>query len=93
MKKVEKFNVRIVNTGDKYGRDDCLVNKEAPMVEFYDTRFTDPAFGERGQFVSRYYVSALLERQPSVGLCLHGGVYEWAVSAEGMEQVLAYINQ
>jgi len=93
MKKVEKFNVRIVNTGDKYGRDDCLVNSGAPLVEFYDSRYTDPSFGERGQFVARYYVSTLVERQPSVGLCLDGGVPEWSVSVEGMEQVLEYINQ
>lgn len=93
MEKVEKFNVRLVNTGERYGRDDCLVNDKAPMVEFYDSRYTDPSFGERGQFVSRYYVSTLLERPHHVGLCLDGGIPEWSVSAEGMQQVLEYIQQ
>ena len=92
MKKVEKFNVRLVNTGERYGLDDCLVNDKAPMVEFYDSRYAGASFGERGQFVSRYYVSTLLDRQP-LGLCLDGGVPEWSVSAAGMQQVVEYIQQ
>jgi hypothetical protein len=94
MIKIEKFNVRIVNTGDKFGRNDCLVNDKAPMVEFYDTRYTSSDFAGRGQFVSRYYVSTLLEdSQYPNGLCLDGGITEWSVSADGMKQVLEYIQQ
>ena len=93
MKKVEKFNVRIVNTGDKYGRNDCLVNNKEPMVEFYDTRFSDRDFDGRGQFVSRYYISTLSSSQYPNGLCLDGGIPEWSVSAEGMKQVLEFIQQ
>jgi hypothetical protein len=94
MIKIEKFNVRIVNTGDKFGRNDCLVNSKGAMVEFYDTRYTDSDFADRGQFVSRYYVSTLLEdNQYPNGLCLDGGITEWSVSADGMKQVLKYIQQ
>jgi hypothetical protein len=94
MKKVEKFNVRIVNTGDKYGRNDCLVNDKGAMVEFYDSRYTDSDFADRGQFVARYYVVTLLEdsHYPN-GLCLDGGIPAWSVSADGMKEVLEYIQQ
>jgi hypothetical protein len=94
MKKVEKFNVRIVNTGDKYGRNDCLVNDKSAMVEFYDSRYTDGDFAERGQFVSRYYITTLLEgSQYPNGLCLDGGIPAWSVSADGMKEILEYIQQ
>jgi len=93
MKKVEKFNVRIVKTGDKYGRNDCLTNDRAAMVEFYDSRYTDQTFGDCGQFVSRYYISTLVESKFPYGLSLDGGIPEWSVSAEGMAQVLEYIQQ
>jgi hypothetical protein len=47
----------------------------------------------RGQFVSRYYASTLLDGSGyPTGLCLDGGVAEWAVSANGMAQVLDYIK-
>jgi hypothetical protein len=92
MKQVEHFNIRIVNTGDKYGRNDCLTNTKAPMVEFYDARYTDKSFADRGQFVSRYYIETLTDSGCPRGLCLDGGVPEWSVSAEGMIQVLQYIQ-
>ena len=94
MKQVEKFNVRIVKTGEKYGRNDCLVNDKAAMVEFYDSRYDHADFLGRGQFVSRYYVSTLLEEsQYPNGLSLDGGIPEWSVSADGMNQVLEFIQQ
>ena len=87
---VENFNVRVVNTGDTYGLDDCLVNNGAELVEFYDKRYMHTS---RGQFVSRYYVSTLLRGNgyPN-GLCLDGRVDEWVVSGDGMAQVLDYIK-
>ena len=93
MKQVEKFNVRIVKTGDKYGRNDCLVNNKEPMVEFYDSRFSDRDFDGRGQFVSRYYISTLISSKYPNGLCLDGGIPAWSVSADGMKQVLEFIQQ
>jgi len=89
---VENFNVRIVNTGDTYGLNDCLVNNGAKLVEFYDKRYLHDSWMGRGQFVSRYYLSTLLSDTYPNGLCLDGGVAECAVSADGMAQVLAYIK-
>lgn len=93
MIKVEKFNVRILGLGERYGRNDCLVNKDEPMVEFYDGRYTNGSFGERGQFVSRYFVSTILNGNYSNGLCLHGGIDGWSVSAEGMKEVIKYAKE
>ena len=59
MLQVEKFNVRIVNTGDKYGLNDCLVNRKEQMIEFYDWRKVLPqsASGAPGQFNAEYLSS------------------------------------
>jgi hypothetical protein len=89
---VENFNVRIVNVGDAYGLNDCLVNKTAKLVEFYDKRYNHDSWMGRGQFVSRYYASTLIGGEYTDGLCLDGGVAEWVVSANGMAQVLDYIK-
>ena len=44
---VDKFNVRVVNKGDKFGRDFCLTHEsEKPMVEFYDARYPHTEFGQ-----------------------------------------------
>ena len=99
MLKIGKYNVRIVNKGDRYGRADCLTHDEdRPMVEFYDRRYTSEAW-PRGQFVSRYYVGTLLGHEgfyggePVGGLCLDGGnPNEWSVSADSMALVRAYLK-
>jgi len=93
--KLGKWNVRIVNTGDKYGRDMCLTNDKAPMVEFYDVRYPHTQYG---QFVSRYYISTILSQDSrggdySNGLCLDGRVPAWQVSAEDMAQVITFLKE
>jgi hypothetical protein len=93
MKRIEMFNIRIVNTGDKYGVNDCLTNNKAPMIEFYDARFTHGADGARGQFVTRYYIETITDSGCPNGLCLDGGVPVWFVSAEGMKEVIEYIKE
>lgn len=100
MLQIEKFNVRIVCKGDRYGRADCLTHDEdRPMVEFYDRRYAHGDWPDRGQFVSRYYVGTLLGHEgfyggePTGGLCLDGGnANEWSVSADGMAIVRAYLK-
>jgi len=92
--KLNKWNVRIVKTGDKYGRDMCLTNDKAPMVEFYDSRYPHT---EYGQFVSRYYISTILSQDSrggkySNGLCLDGRVPAWQVSAEDMVEVVSFLQ-
>jgi hypothetical protein len=92
--KLNKWNVRIVKTGDKYGRDMCLTNDKAPMVEFYDSRYPHTQYG---QFVSRYYISTILSQDSrggeySNGLCLDGRVPAWQVSAEDMVEVVSFLQ-
>ena len=93
MLKVEKYNVRIVNTGDKYGRNDCLTNDKERMVEFYDARYDHEGWGGRGQFITRYYASTILGGDFSIGLCLDGGIPDWNVGPEAMKQVVEYLKQ
>lgn len=90
------FNVRLVQIGESYGRDDCLTHGQGkydlhePMVEFYDARHMHTS---RGQFVSRYYVSTLLNgASRTSGLMLDGGVPEWTVDAASMQRVVDYLT-
>jgi len=95
MKLIGIFNVRIIRHGDRYGLEDCIELKGEPMIEFYDFRYADNRFGPRGQFVSRYYLSTLVDdeaRLSRTGLCLHGGVPGWSVSASEMREVFEYIR-
>jgi len=78
--------VRIVQKGDKYGRNFCLEHdKDDPMVEFY-------ALVDSMQFVSRYYLSTLLEGGQERGLCLDDGVPAWQISGEGMVRVREWLK-
>jgi hypothetical protein len=91
---VDKFNVRVVNKGDKYGLNFCLTHDgDKPLVEFYDVRYPHTEFG---QFVSRYYVETILSDKgngpKNSGLNLHGGVPEWTVSERHMDIVRAYLK-
>lgn len=81
--------LRLVQFGDNYGRNDQLVHDKAePMVEFFDTRYSHEPLG---QFVSRYYLSTLLDREADVGLNLDGGVPSWSVSAAAMNVVYQWL--
>lgn len=96
--KGRKFNVRIVRKGDKYGLNDCLTyEKEDPAVEFYDDTYTGKAVTfERGQFVSRYYLSTLLMgsgHPMESGINLNGGVPEWTVTAENVQAAVKYAQE
>jgi len=92
---VDKFNVRVVNKGDKYGRDFVLThNEDKPLVEFYDSRYPHTEFG---QFVSRYYVETILGEDKwgsgEGGLILDGGNRDqWTVSNHHMDIVRAYLK-
>lgn len=86
------FLVRIVTRGGKYGLRDCLTHdKSDPLVEFYDKTYREGRFAERGQFVSRYYLSTLNERRDEErGLGLDGGVSAWVVTAENVREALGF---
>ena len=84
------FNVRLVRKGDDYGLNDCLKHDRIdPMVEFYDATYADEkTFGKRGQFISRYNLSALVDWPNGVGLVLDGGIPEWAIDADALSIAL-----
>jgi len=84
-----RFNTKIIGTGDRYGRADCLTNDGAPMIEFYDPRYQH---GPLGQFISRYYVSTILERDTG-GLALQGDVPEWSISAADMAEIRVWLRK
>ena len=92
---VDKFNVRVVNKGDKFGRDFCLTHEsDKPMVEFYDSRYPHTEFG---QFVSRYYVETILGTDKwgrgEGGLILDGGNRDqWTVSERHMDIVRSFLK-
>ena len=87
---LDKFNVRMVFKGEGYGLNNVIIHdRETPLVEFYDNRYT--RFNPYGQFVSRYYVSTLLERKNGA-LALDLGVPEWTVTADEMTAVRKYIK-
>lgn len=59
------------------------------MVEFYDRRFMFTAYG---QFIGRYYLHTLLDRNP-VGLCLDGGNPCWSLDAADFSKVQAWLKE
>lgn len=84
------FNVRIVQKGESYGKDNKLTHESNnPLVEFFDSRHK---FSEYGQFVSRYYLSTLTEKGRTGGLQLEGCVPQWSISDKGMEQVRDWLR-
>ena len=85
-----RFNTKIINTGDKYGRADCLTNEGEAMIEFYDPRYQH---GPLGQFVTRYCVSTILDTNVGHGLALQGDVPEWTVSAADMAEIREWLRK
>ena len=82
-KEITPFRIRVVMSGENYGRDDCLTHEGSePLVEFFDKRFPHTP---NGQFVSRYYLETVVKI--SDGLNLDGGVDAWKVSKEGIDFV------
>ncbi|WP_297647447.1 hypothetical protein, partial [uncultured Treponema sp.] len=55
-------------------------------VRFYDIDYTEK-FGEKGQFVTSYYASSILEHGKGAGLSLQGDVPAWTLDAETMDYV------
>ena len=91
MLKVDKFNVRIVVKGDRYGLNDMFTHdQDRPLVEFYDDRYHFQS-GDRGQFVSRYYVSTLLE-YTGREMNLQVGVDAWYLYASDLDTVRDYLQ-
>ena len=84
---------RMVRTGQRYGREDCLTH-DGPeaMIEFYDATQDLAKFGPRGQFVSRYYASTFADAvADGRGLNLHGGVPAWCLTPSDVRTVAAWM--
>lgn len=88
------FNVRVVRTGERYGRTDRLVHSGAvPLVEFYDAEHASPA-SPRGQMVSSYYLDDVARTAAGGhGLNLDGGIKRWWVSAQNVRDVVEYATR
>lgn len=70
---------------DARGR--VLAEKPQPIVEFYDL-----AHGEKGQFVSSYFASTLVDRNPGVGLDLYGGEPAWEIDGDTMDHIMIWVR-
>ena len=96
MKTFGRFNVRVLLNGESYGLADCLVHdKLEPLVEFYDVKHQQVGEWARGQFVSRYYLTTLLDRPPSHVKCdlsLVGYEPAWTVKAYQMKKIMRWIK-
>jgi hypothetical protein len=79
-----KIKVRLIKRGDKYGLSNCETHNETdPLVEFYDPR----------HFVSRYYLSTIMEIEPGQGLCLDGSRYEYlAIDGSCLDNVKKWVK-
>lgn len=94
------FNVKIIDSGDRYGRGDVLVNDREQLIEFYDQRYKHDA---EGQFVSRYYTETLmgsndpqdptLVNKATFGLDLYGGDNDWKICAETMMKITSWVSE
>ena len=77
------FTVRIVETGDVYGLNDCLTHdKEESMVEFYDQRYSHTPYG---QFINRYNMDTILKTES--GIDLYTSEPTWKVNKEQIQEV------
>lgn len=69
-----------------------------PCIEFYDLRYpfttilTHKEGALQGQFISRYYVSTIMEREPHRGLCLDGGIPNWDIDADNMDRIIDWMD-
>lgn len=89
------FTCRLVQEGDRYGLNLQLVHKEsnAPLVEFYDVRYPRTDWG---QFVTRYALQTLLERNPDAGILLDGGMCvrdSWVICDKSFREVHAWLTK
>lgn len=84
----EKYRVRLLVPGDRYGFDNKLTADRA-MVEFFDlTPARRMGRDAGGQFVARYHLEVLLEHDAQRGLDFALGRPEWKIDAKALDQAL-----
>lgn len=112
-----KWRVHLIYPGERYGLDGCLTYElnaysgapaaahraSYPLVEFYDTS-QDAARFPGGQFVSRYYMTDLLEDN-SIAISLDtmlkngnqfsldGGIPAWTVEGDDLAKVNDFLKK
>lgn len=98
----KEFKIRIVwdkpAGGTSYDSKGRVVHERLqPTVEFYDMTHADdpayPTFKGKGQFISSYYASTLVDRRPQTGLSLYGGEPAWQIDWRTMDDLIAWIKQ
>lgn len=95
------FLVRIVEKGDKWGRNRALTHdKNDPLIVVYDASppkydfsYANVAYRQLNpQMVSYYYLSTLLEGGTlNTGINLHGGVPAWQIDKENWRKVIEWL--
>ena len=100
---LEKWTVRLIMPGDRYGEKDNLINTGSkPLVEFYDADYKgDPSFGPYGQFTGgRYYLETLQGKdglysgrgEHRCELSLDDSIPKWTVSAADMNVIMDWLD-
>jgi hypothetical protein len=92
------FIARVIQAGERYGRNRVLLNNGQPLVCFFDSknRFPEGDVDEQhyGQATGgQYHLETLLAHDPASGLDLYGGVDVWKVPAESMPALLAFLSR
>jgi hypothetical protein len=81
---INQWTVHIIKGGESYGATNSLKNdSDEPLIEFFDSSKVSPV-RPFGQFVNRYFLSTLLERENECGLLLDGANPQWTVNAQDM---------
>jgi hypothetical protein len=69
------------------------------VVKIYDARyenkrdrFGELVFGQYGQYVSSYYTKTILDIPDGNGLNMHGGIPDWALSSENVNEIRKFIQ-
>ena len=100
---LEKWTVRLIMPGDRYGEKDNLINTGSkPLVEFYDADYKgNPSFGPYGQFTGgRYYLETLQGKdglysnqgEHRCELSLDDSIPKWTVSAKDMNVIMDWLD-
>jgi hypothetical protein len=93
------FIVRVIKTGERYGRDRCLVNPHSdPLIYVHDTKNIFPTgdVDERvyGQAAGGgWYLSTVLEHDADWDWSLYGGEPVWTIPAAAMGEVLDFLKR
>lgn len=88
-----KWKVRLVRQGERYGLYYSLNNdSENTLVEFYDMNIDKDSF-PIGQFVSRYYLSTLVDASGRNGLSLVGDSDTWKINSICYLQIYDWLKK